>query len=127
MTFPQFRLLPDPSFDGEAARRKALIRLRVLADHFEEEDRAMRKTNTDYAVVHDGEIGWSLMTPRPFISSAAMSSCQTIHATRGETKVRNPLRCSFSGMAQAREEPIRACPGSAWTVEALVAFEGGNC
>ena len=56
VTFPQVRRLPDPSFDGEAARRKALIRLRVLADHFEEEDRAMRKTNTDYAVVYDGEI-----------------------------------------------------------------------
>jgi hypothetical protein len=34
------------SFDGEAARSEAMIRLRGLADHFEKEDPAMHKTNT---------------------------------------------------------------------------------
>jgi hypothetical protein len=57
VTFPPSSVLTDPSFDGEAARREALVRLRGLADHFEEEDPAMHKTNTvDYAVVYDGEI-----------------------------------------------------------------------
>jgi len=55
----------------------------------------MHNTNTvDYAVVYDGRCGWSLMTPN-HSSQAAMSSCKTVHGTRGETKARSPLRCSF--------------------------------
>src|SRR6202040_2371485 len=57
VTFPPGAVFADPSFDGEAARNEALVRLRGLADHFEKEDPAMHKTNTvDYAVVYDGEI-----------------------------------------------------------------------
>ena len=55
--FHRDSVLADPSFDGEGARKEALVRLRGLADHFEQEDPAMHKTNTvDYAVVYDGEI-----------------------------------------------------------------------
>ncbi|HEX4169690.1 MAG TPA: hypothetical protein VHZ55_29860 [Bryobacteraceae bacterium] len=55
VTFPPGSVVADPSFDGEAARKEALIRLRGLADHFEKEDPAMHKTNTvDYSVVYDG-------------------------------------------------------------------------
>ena len=57
VTFPPGSVFADPSFDGEAARSEALVRLRGLADHFEKEDPARHKTNTvDYAVVYDGEI-----------------------------------------------------------------------
>ena len=57
VTFPPGSVFADPSFDGEAARSEALIRLRGLADHFEKEAPAMHKTNTvDYAVVYEGEI-----------------------------------------------------------------------
>src|SRR6202790_5302696 len=57
VTFPPGSVFADLSFDGEAARSEALIRLRGLADHFEKEDPAMHKTNTvDYAVVYEGEI-----------------------------------------------------------------------
>ena len=57
VTFPPGSVFADRSFDGEAARREALIRLRGLADHFEKDDPAIHKTNTvDYAVVYDGEI-----------------------------------------------------------------------
>jgi len=91
LTFPPSSVFADPSFDGEAARSEALIRLRGLADHFENEDPAMHKTNTvDYALVYEGEIGWSLTTARSFISSAVTSSCKTVRATRGETKVQIP-------------------------------------
>jgi hypothetical protein len=40
VTFPPSSVFADPSFDGEAARGGALIRLRGLADHFEKEDPA---------------------------------------------------------------------------------------
>ncbi len=43
VTFPPGSVFADPSFDGEAARSEALIRLRGLADHFEKEDPAMHK------------------------------------------------------------------------------------
>jgi hypothetical protein len=57
VTFPPSSVFADPSFDGQAAQEEALVRLRGLADHFEEEDPGMHKTNTvDYAVVYDGEI-----------------------------------------------------------------------
>ena len=36
VTLPPSSVFADPSFNGEAARREALIRLRGLADHFEQ-------------------------------------------------------------------------------------------
>jgi hypothetical protein len=78
VTFPPSSVFADPSFDGEAARREALIRLRGLADHFEKEDPAMHKTNTvDYAVVYDGEIWLEL------------DDAKTIHLKRGDVVVQN--------------------------------------
>jgi hypothetical protein len=57
VTFPPGSVFADPSFDAEAAREEALVRLRGLADHFEKEDPGMHKTNiVDYAVVYDGEM-----------------------------------------------------------------------
>jgi len=81
VTFPPASAFTDPSFDGEAARDEALIRLRGLADHFEREDPAMHKTNTvDYAVVYDGEI-WLELDNR-----------ETIHLRRGDVVVQNGTR-----------------------------------
>jgi hypothetical protein len=37
--------LGNPSFDGEAAQKEALVRLPGLADHFEKEAPRMHKTN----------------------------------------------------------------------------------
>jgi mannose-6-phosphate isomerase-like protein (cupin superfamily) len=81
VTFPPGSVFADPSFDGEAARREALIRLRGLADHFETEDPAMHKTNTvDYAVVYEGEIWLEL------------DEAKTIHLKRGDVVVQNGTR-----------------------------------
>src|SRR6266478_1661549 len=81
VTFPPASVFSDPSFDGEAARDEALIRLRGLADHFEKEDPAMHKTNTvDYAVVYDGEIWLEL------------DDAKTIHLKRGDVVVQNGTR-----------------------------------
>jgi hypothetical protein len=81
VTFRQARFFADPSFDGEAASREALIRLRGLADHFEKEDPAMHKTNTvDYALVYDGEIWLEL------------DDARTVHLRRGDTVVQNGTR-----------------------------------
>jgi mannose-6-phosphate isomerase-like protein (cupin superfamily) len=81
VTFPPGSVFADPSFDGEAARDEALIRLRGLADHFEKEDPAMHKTNTaDYAVVYDGEIWLEL------------DDAKTIHLKRGDVVVQNGTR-----------------------------------
>jgi hypothetical protein len=81
VTFPPSSVFADPSFDGEAARSEALVRLRGLADHFEKEDPAMHKTNTvDYAVVHDGEIWLEL------------DDAKTIHLKRGDVVVQNGTR-----------------------------------
>jgi hypothetical protein len=81
VTFPPDSVFADPSFDGEAARREALIRLRGLADHFEKEDPGMHKTNTvDYAVVYDGEIWLEL------------DDAKTIHLKRGDVVVQNGTR-----------------------------------
>ena len=81
VTFPPGSVFADPSFDGEAARGEALIRLRGLADHFEKEDPAMHKTNTvDYAVVHEGEIWLEL------------DDGKTVHLKRGEVVVQNGTR-----------------------------------
>jgi mannose-6-phosphate isomerase-like protein (cupin superfamily) len=81
VTFPPASVFADPSFDGEAARDEALIRLRGLADHFEKEDSAMHKTNTvDYAVVYDGEIWLEL------------DNTETLHLKRGDVVVQNGTR-----------------------------------
>ena len=81
VTFPPASVFSDPSFDGEAARDEALIRLRGLSDHFEKEDPAMHKTNTvDYAVVYDGEIWLEL------------DNSETLHLKRGDVVVQNGTR-----------------------------------
>jgi mannose-6-phosphate isomerase-like protein (cupin superfamily) len=81
VTFPPGSVFTDPSFDGEAARSEALIRLRGLADHFEKEDPAMHKTNTvDYAVVYEGEIWLEL------------DNNETLHLRRGDVVVQNGTR-----------------------------------
>jgi mannose-6-phosphate isomerase-like protein (cupin superfamily) len=81
VTFPPGSVFTDPSFDGEAARGEALIRLRGLADHFEKEDPAMHKTNTvDYAVVYEGEIWLEL------------DNNETLHLRRGDVVVQNGTR-----------------------------------
>jgi mannose-6-phosphate isomerase-like protein (cupin superfamily) len=81
VTFPQGSIFADPSFDGEAARSEALIRLRGLADHFEKEDPAMHTTNTvDYAVVYEGEIWLEL------------DDAKTVHLKRGDVVVQNGTR-----------------------------------
>jgi hypothetical protein len=81
VTFPPGSVFADPSFDGEAARSEARIRLRGLADHFEKEDPAMHKTNTvDYAVVYEGEIWLEL------------DNAKTVHLKRGDVVVQNGTR-----------------------------------
>jgi hypothetical protein len=81
VTFPPGSVFADPSFDGEAARDEALIRLRGLADHFEKEDPGMHKTNTvDYAIVYEGEIWLEL------------DDAKTIHLKRGDVVVQNGTR-----------------------------------
>jgi mannose-6-phosphate isomerase-like protein (cupin superfamily) len=81
VTFPPGSVFADPSFDGEAARTEALIRLRGLADHFEKDDPAMHETNTvDYAVVYEGEIWLEL------------DDAKTIHLKRGDVVVQNGTR-----------------------------------
>jgi hypothetical protein len=81
VTFPPSSVFADPSFDGEAARSEALIRLRGLADHFERDDPAMHKTNTvDYAVVYEGAIWLEL------------DDAKTIHLKRGDVVVQNGTR-----------------------------------
>jgi mannose-6-phosphate isomerase-like protein (cupin superfamily) len=81
VTFPPSSVFADPSFDGEAAGREALIRLKGLADHFETEDPAMHRTNTvDYAVVYEGEIWLEL------------DDAKTVHLKRGDVVVQNGTR-----------------------------------
>jgi mannose-6-phosphate isomerase-like protein (cupin superfamily) len=81
VTFPPGSAFADPSFDGEAARDEALVRLRGLADHFEMEDSAMHKTNTvDYSIVYDGEIWMEL------------DGGETVHLKRGDVVVQNGTR-----------------------------------
>jgi mannose-6-phosphate isomerase-like protein (cupin superfamily) len=81
VTFPPAPVIADPSFDGDAAREEALIRLPGLADHFEKEDPAMHKTNTvDYAIVYDGEIWMEL------------DNSETLHLRRGDVVVQNGTR-----------------------------------
>jgi hypothetical protein len=81
VTFPPGSVFADPSFDGEAARNETLVRLRGLADHFEQEDPAMRKTNTvDYAVVYEGEMWLEL------------DDGETLHLNRGDVVVQYGTR-----------------------------------
>jgi mannose-6-phosphate isomerase-like protein (cupin superfamily) len=78
VTFPAGAAFADPSFDGEAARNEAMVRLRGLADHFESEDPAMHKTNTvDYSIVYDGEMWMEL------------DDGETLHLKRGDVVVQN--------------------------------------
>src|ERR1700730_15366864 len=78
VTFPPSSVFEDPSFDGKAAHKEALSRLSRLAEHFEEEDPAMHKTNTvDYAVVFDGEIWLEL------------DDAKTVHHKKGDVVVRH--------------------------------------
>ena len=81
VTFPPGSVFADPSFDSEAARDEALVRLRGLADHFEKEDPAMHRTNTvDYSVVYDGEMWLEL------------DNGNTLHLKRGDVVVQNGTR-----------------------------------
>src|SRR5260370_32770678 len=85
VTFPPGSVFADPSFDGEAARDEALIRLRGLADPFEKEDPGMPRTTTvDYAVVCEGEIWLEL------------DDAKTIHLNRADFvpqhRTRHPWR-----------------------------------
>jgi mannose-6-phosphate isomerase-like protein (cupin superfamily) len=81
VTFPPSSVFSDPSFDGEAARKESLSRLPGLADHFENEDPAMHKTNTvDYAIVFEGEMWLEL------------DDGNTVHLERGDVVVQNGTR-----------------------------------
>jgi mannose-6-phosphate isomerase-like protein (cupin superfamily) len=81
VTFPPGSVFADPSFDAKAAQEEALVRLPGLADHFEEEDPAMHKTNTvDYSIVYDGEIWMEL------------DDSETVHLQRGDVVVQNGTR-----------------------------------
>jgi hypothetical protein len=89
VTFPPGSVFKDPSFDGNAAHKEALNRLRGLADHFEAEDRAMHKTNTvDWITLSfsKARYGSNWMREKPFISRRAMSSSRMGLGTHGETK-----------------------------------------
>jgi hypothetical protein len=91
VTFPPGSVFADPSYDGEAARDEALIRLRGLADHFEKEDPGMHRTNTvDYAVVYEGEIWLEL------------DDARTIHLKRGDVVVQNGTRHAWRNRGTAR-------------------------
>jgi len=90
VTFPPSSVFADPSFDGEAARKEALIRLRGLADHFEKEDQGMHKTNTvDYAVVYDGEMWLEL------------DDAKTVHLKKGDVVVQNGTRHAWRNKGTA--------------------------
>ena len=90
VTFPPSSVFADPSFDGEASRKEALIRLRGLADHFEKEDPAMHKTNTvDYAIVFDGEMWLEL------------DDAKTIHLKKGDVVVQNGTRHAWRNKGTA--------------------------
>jgi hypothetical protein len=110
VTFPPSSVFAEPSFDGEAARREALIRLRGLADHFEQADPAIHKTNTvDYAVVYDGEIWLEL------------DDAKMVHLQKGDVVVQNGTRHAWRNKGTApvtmlfflngakNEDPVDAC------------------
>jgi hypothetical protein len=82
VTFPPAAVFADPSFDGQAARDEALIRLPGLADHFEREDPAMHKTNTvDYAIVRRRNLAGTRRRPDPAFA-ARRRGCTKWHASR---------------------------------------------
>jgi hypothetical protein len=84
VTFPPGSVFADPSFDGQAAQKEALVRLPGLADHFEKEDPGMHKTNTvDYSVVYEGEI-W-----------VELDNGETLHLNRGDVVVQNGTRYAW--------------------------------
>jgi mannose-6-phosphate isomerase-like protein (cupin superfamily) len=90
VTFPPASVFADPSFDGEAARDEALIRLKGLADHFEREDPAMHQTNTvDYAVVYEGEIWLEL------------DDAKIVHLKKGDVVVQNGTRHAWRNKGTA--------------------------
>jgi hypothetical protein len=90
VTFPPSSVFADPSFDGEASRKEALIRLRGLADHFEKEDPGMHKTNTvDYAIVFGGEMWLEL------------DDAKTIHLKKGDVVVQNGTRHAWRNKGTA--------------------------
>ena len=90
VTFPPSSVFADPSFDGEAARKEALIRLGGLADHFEKEDPAMHRTNTvDYAIVFDGEMWLEL------------DDAKTVHLKKGDVVVQNGTRHAWRNKGTA--------------------------
>jgi mannose-6-phosphate isomerase-like protein (cupin superfamily) len=90
VTFPPSSVFADPSFDGEASRKEALIRLRGLADHFEKEDPAMHRTNTvDYAIVFDGEMWLEL------------DDAKTVHLKKGDVVVQNGTRHAWRNKGTA--------------------------
>jgi mannose-6-phosphate isomerase-like protein (cupin superfamily) len=90
VTFPPSSVFKDPSFDGKAAQKEALGRLRGLADHFEEQDRAMHKTNTvDYSVVFEGEIWLEL------------DEGKTVHLKKGDVVVQNGTRHAWRNKGTA--------------------------
>ncbi len=81
VTFPPSSVFTEPSFDGEAAQKEALVRLRGLADHFEKDDPAMHRTNTvDYSIGWEGEMWLEL------------DNGKTIHLERGDIVVQNGTR-----------------------------------
>jgi len=54
----------------------------------------MHKTNTvDYAVVYEGDIGWSLNDAKTIHLKRGDVVVQNGTRTRGETKAQSPLRC----------------------------------
>ena len=90
VTFPPSSVFEDPSFDGNAAHKEALSRLKGLADHFEAEDRAMHKTNTvDYAVVFEGEIWLEL------------DDGKAVHLQKGNVVVQNGTRHAWRNKGAA--------------------------
>jgi hypothetical protein len=81
VTLPPGSVFADPSFDAKAAQEEALVRLPGLADHFENEDLGMHRTDTvDYAVVYDGEMWLEL------------DDDETLHLNRGDVVVQNGTR-----------------------------------
>jgi mannose-6-phosphate isomerase-like protein (cupin superfamily) len=81
VTFPSGAVFASPGFDGEAAHKESLDRLRGLSDHFEQEDPGMHKTNTvDYSLVFDGEIWLEL------------DDGKTVHLKKGDVVVQNGTR-----------------------------------
>ena len=90
VTFPPSSVFAHPSFNGEAARKEALVRLSGLADHFEREDPGMHKTNTvDYAIVYDGEVWMEL------------DNAKTIRLKKGDVVVQNGTRHAWRNKGKA--------------------------